>query len=105
MPCGGPVPCSQVDIYRAILTRPHTYPEDIPCSPALKNLLDRMLAKDPTRRLNLDVRPQRARFTIYLDWSISCWHAEQELITLVSKLLNPALPGLPLMQLPSHRRR
>ncbi|GLC68350.1 hypothetical protein PLESTF_000681800 [Pleodorina starrii] len=42
-----------VDIYRAILTRPHAYPAELPCSPALRDLLDRMLDKDPKKRLKL----------------------------------------------------
>ncbi|EFJ50738.1 serine/threonine protein kinase 3, partial [Volvox carteri f. nagariensis] len=42
-----------VDIYRAILTRPHVFPEEVSCSPALKDLLDRMLHKDPNKRLKL----------------------------------------------------
>ncbi|GLI58969.1 hypothetical protein VaNZ11_000756 [Volvox africanus] len=42
-----------VDIYRAILTRPHVFPEEAPCSPALKDLLNRMLDKDPNKRLKL----------------------------------------------------
>mgnify|MGYP001807547144 CR=1 FL=1 len=46
-----------MDIYRAILTRPHTYPSpaELPHSPELRDLLDRMLHKDPARRLQLKV--------------------------------------------------
>ncbi|KXZ49935.1 hypothetical protein GPECTOR_19g386 [Gonium pectorale] len=42
-----------VDIYRSILTRPHTYPAGVVCSDSLRNLIDRMLNKDPRKRLRL----------------------------------------------------
>ncbi len=83
-----------MDIYRAILTRPHTYAADIPCSPALKDLLDRMLAKDPTRRLTLDVRAQRTCCTCYLDCQLDVGTLNKSNSALVQASY-PLPPGLP----------
>ncbi|KAG2494526.1 hypothetical protein HYH03_007293 [Edaphochlamys debaryana] len=47
-----------VDIYRAILTRPHAYPGDVSASPALRDLINRMLDKNPAARPSLEAIAQ-----------------------------------------------
>lgn len=41
------------DLYDAILAAEHTWPEEVPVSPAARDLVDAILRKDPEQRLTL----------------------------------------------------